>query len=596
MPRTARGLRFSRATRAAACGVLLLTLVLGGCAKYNTFFNARRAFEKAELIRENLQKQGKDVTQPSAQQIGDYQQAVRKCQIILDEYAGSGLTDDALFLMAKSYHRLGSYRMSVEKFDLLFQNFPNSEYQEEALFLQALNHMLIGDVAGSNRFLGSLADQFPESRFRGEVARVGGRNSFELERWEEARDQFARYLASASPGADTGEVGRMHAECLWELGDFAGAEARLDSVLATEPTREHAFRADLLRSRCLTRLGRYEEAAERLSALMAEAEVYQAQGAVRIAEADNLVAQGKDDEAAPLLENMPDTWRGGAIGPRANDVLGYIYLRAWRLEEAAAAFRNAIRSWRELDDPDRSRTLDTELSRYLVAEQRLDSAREGRAPALKLTQANILLMTLDRPRLALDRYLEVAAAENDSLAAVRGLYGAHLIYGQYLDLPDSAALVAETLRERFPDSPHAHMLAAGEDGDLMDFLLARKSEADALRRAAAMAGEDSAAAAVVQAPADSVAAAPVVEAPADSVAALPVVEAPADSVAAAPVVEAPADSAAALPVVETSADSAAAAPVVEAPDGSAHSPSEPVDDQTPAEEPEPASTDLRSRG
>ena len=439
----------------ALCGLLISV----GCAKYNTYYNASRAFDSAEKIREERIERGEDPTEPTSQQLGGYQRAVKKSQLVLDDYPGSGLTDDALFLMAKSYNRMNSYRMSVGKFDLLFKNYPATEYLEESYYLQALNYMYIGDMQSSNDYLQNLSTQFPDSRFQSETQRVSANNSFELEQWEEARAGFERYL-EVYPDSEYGEeITYRLAVCHWELENYPEAEARLLEVLAKSEAKEEIFDAKLMLSRCLIRMDRADEADAILSDIETEAELYSAQGDVVLAQAANLVRRDKASDAVPLLENIPREWLNPTLSARLNEMLGIIYFQQWRLNDASKLLREAARNPQVLDDPDRVKSYAKALNQYLAAEQRLDSAGEEIVPSLKLVMANSLLLTLGKPRMALENYLDAAAARNDTISSVRGFYGAHLVYRDYLDLPDSAAVMADSIQIRHPDSAHAYLLA-----------------------------------------------------------------------------------------------------------------------------------------
>lgn len=456
------------------CVLAAMLLAAVGCARFNTYYNARRAFDDAEHVRNERLKDGQDVTRPTSQQNQNYQRAIKKCQILLEEYPGHALTDDALFLMAKSYNRMASHRMSISQLDLLLTNFPATEYLEEALYLQAVNHLLIGDAGGSSDYLSQLAAQYPDSRFQAEALKVGGDNAITLERWAESRDSYAQYLAQHADAEDAARVGLNLSRCHWELFEYPEAKNRLEAVLASgTEDKLLLFEARLLLARTLVRLGRHEEAEALIDDLAIEAEVYQKDGEVALAKAENLLAQGRVEDAAPVLETLPETWKIGPVAARAGEMLGGIYLDQWRLEEAQVQYRLAAGNPTVLDDPDGVRIINTELARYILAEQRLDTASEAQAPTHKLTQANVLLFYLNRPRLALDLYLDVAAsAEADSSAAVRGLYGASLVYGDYLALPDSADAMAARLLDEHPDSPQTHMATGDPDGhDLFGYLM-----------------------------------------------------------------------------------------------------------------------------
>ncbi len=135
-------------------GLLVMPL---GCAKYNTFFNAKRSFDRAEAVRDAALDKHLDPPKPAGAQRNDYEEAIRKSQKVLDEYPGHDLTDDALYLQAKAHHRLESYRQSIRKLDLLFVNYPATPYLEEALYIQGLNYLLIGALERSQEYLDKLA-------------------------------------------------------------------------------------------------------------------------------------------------------------------------------------------------------------------------------------------------------------------------------------------------------------------------------------------------------------------------------------------------------------------------------------------------------
>lgn len=490
-PRPSRPPRRPSPPWLAALLCLLAALPPGaGCVRYNTYYNAAKAFNQAERERQEALKLGRDVTQPTTNQKKSYERAIQKAQKVLDEYPGSGLTDDALFLMAKSYHRLGSYRMSIGKIDLLFVNYPATPFEEEALYLQALNHLYIQDVLGSNGWIERLQAKYPRSRYRAEASRVRADNAFTLQEWEAARDYCREYLAQYAEGSDRDAIGLKLGQSLFELKDWAGAAAALREVLARAPKGETEFRARLLLARALAAQGEAAAADQEIALLKPESELYSAQGEVALAEGENLLAQGKDAEAAPLLENLPPEWlKTPAVKARVADLLGRVYYRQWKLEDANKQFLDAKRSPTALSDPDGTLKLQSNLRDYLAAEQGLKNARDDSAVAyFKLTQANALLFGFDRPRLALDLYREVAASAGaDSSTRARGLYGAALVLRDRLGQPDSAAAFFAVLQSDFPRTPQAFASRDTAPAGLFAFL---RAQYESERRRQAAAGGD----------------------------------------------------------------------------------------------------------
>ncbi len=462
--------------------VLMVALLLvAGCAKYNTYYNAKKAFDEAEHVRDEALRKHQDPPEPSGAQKSNYLEAIKKAQKVLDEYPGHSLTDDALFLQAKAHSRLSSYRQSIKKLELLFLNYPATEYQEEALYLQGLNYLMVGAVDRSQEYLDKLSTQFPNSKFQSETLKVSGDNSYVLEDWQDAASSYQQYLDDFPDDEEFDRISLKLAECYWELNEFLLASEVLQTVSQNTSSAEIGFKSRLLRARVHVRLGDFEVADLLLREVEAEAEIYNSQGEVLLIQAENLVAQGRGDEAAPLIEGMPLDWHTPVIKAKAADILGYLYLQRGDLEEAGEQFAQAIRGRDELDDFNQTRILDQNLKDYLSAEQALPDARPERIPRLKLLQANALLFGFERPAAAGLLFREVGLdSAADSLLAPRGLYGATIVFRDYLDNPDSAAIFNDLLQDQYPNSPQAFELRMGIEGDLLGFLLAQQDSAQAV--------------------------------------------------------------------------------------------------------------------
>jgi TolA-binding protein len=457
-------------------------LLIAGCAKYNTYYNAKRAFDDAEYQRNEKIREHQDPGKPTGQQATLYETAALKAQKVIDNYPGHSLTDDALFLQGKAHHRLESYRMSIRNLENLFLNFPATPYQEEALYLQALNYLLIGAVDRSQDYLDLLASQFPESDYQAETLKVSGDNAFTLERWAEAAENYQQYLESyKEEDEERDRIGLKLAECYWELKDFEQAATILQDVSKRTESAELAFRARLLRARVHVRMGDYNIADTLLDEIDSEASVYESQRAVQMVKAENLVAQGKGDEAAPLLENIPEDWKNDPDAKaRSAEMLGNLYLERGMLLEAKGQFRQAVGRKDALEDENQARLLVEALDDFLAAEQALPDAPAERIPRLKLLQANSMLFGFQRPDEAARLFSEAAVdTAADSTLTPRALFGALITYRDHLDMPDSAEYFAQRLLDEFPRSPQAFEVQHGAEGNLLGFLLDQRRERQA---------------------------------------------------------------------------------------------------------------------
>jgi TolA-binding protein len=455
--------------------LVLVTLVLTGCAKYNTYYNAKKAFDSAELAREEQIKKGEDVSKPTGTQKTGYEEAYKKAQKLLDEYPGHDLTDDALFLQGKASQRLNNFRNSILKLNQLFTNFPQTPYMEEALYLQGVNYLMVGEAQRSRDTLDQLAKQFPESRFQAQALRTSGDNAYALESWADARDAYSAYLVENPEVDDADEIGLRLANAQWKLRDYGAAAAVLRTVVEQARTAERSFNARLLLARCLTRLGETAPTDALLGPLRDDAEIFTKQGNVVIADAENLLAKGDPDGAAALLEGMPAEWGARDVKAVASDMLAGIYLQRGELDEARKRYLESVPGGELLEDVDESRRLLKTIQDYLAAENALPDAAPDKAARLRLLQANALLFGFERPRAALDLYAAVAAdSAADSTVAPRALYGAMVVY-ERLELPDSSRQYLEQLTTRYPESPQAYQVKEGSSADLLSFLFTKQA-------------------------------------------------------------------------------------------------------------------------
>ena len=463
-------------------------LVVGGCAKYNTYYNAKKAFDAAERARDERLKAGDDAATATRGQKQGYDLAIRKAQKVLDEYPGHGLTDDVLFLQGKAYQRLASYRMSIRKLDLLFTNFPQTEHLEESLFLQAVNYLMLGDAARSQDLLGRLERQYPDSRFQSEALRSSGDNAYALEDWEDAVEAYQQFLERFPDAAEWDDSSLRLAESLWELERYQDAIPVLERVIDGSALADRVFRGRLLLAHCLVRLETPENADEILDALMADADIYGKRGEVTLVEAEGLQGRGKYQDAVTLLEGMADEDIIADVKYMRADMLGHLRLtyggiEVENLEEVKTQLQIAAGGRDKLDDIDGTRLLLETVKDYLAAAGQVADAEPERAARLKLLQANALLFGFERPHLAFDLYAEVAAdTAADTTVAPRALYGALLVQSSYLANPDSAAVFRDDLQARFPDSPQAYQARSGAGSNLLAFLTAQEEEGLAAER------------------------------------------------------------------------------------------------------------------
>ncbi|SVC44302.1 uncharacterized protein METZ01_LOCUS297156, partial [marine metagenome] len=94
----------------------VLLIGLGGCAYFNTFYNAQQYYQEAEKIR--LQKEGDAIPITAMDKYG---KTVQKCQKVLNDFPESKFRLDAILLMAKARFYRADYDLALSNLKTISQ-------------------------------------------------------------------------------------------------------------------------------------------------------------------------------------------------------------------------------------------------------------------------------------------------------------------------------------------------------------------------------------------------------------------------------------------------------------------------------------------
>lgn len=120
---------------------LLIPVIFSGCglwnnftAYFNVYYNAAKSFDEAEKI---VLDQKKNIfsplePRPSGAASDAFNKVIEKLSKLLQFNAESGLVDDALLMLGKSFYYQQDYQKALRKFTELISTFPKSDLTTEA--------------------------------------------------------------------------------------------------------------------------------------------------------------------------------------------------------------------------------------------------------------------------------------------------------------------------------------------------------------------------------------------------------------------------------------------------------------------------------
>lgn len=219
-------------------GVLVWLAVLAlstGCAYYNTFYNAKAAYKKAENERRNTPAGG----------TGSYQQCIEKCLSLLRYYPKSKYVDDALFLIGMSRFHLGEYVQARSSFEGLLERFPETEYAERAYYTMGLAALRQDDAAGSAKAFETLSQRFPDSRLNVEAVFRKAEAKLESRDFDKAREDLRAFLRDHPKSRLVGDAQLRLARTYYDEGRYREAREEYAKVLQHGVTPASQYEVEL---------------------------------------------------------------------------------------------------------------------------------------------------------------------------------------------------------------------------------------------------------------------------------------------------------------------------------------------------------------
>ena len=244
--------------------IILFTFLLQiSCAYYNTFYNAKKYYNKG---REDAEKNISTLISNS--EIKNYNLTVEKCESVLVKFPNSRYVDDALLLMSKAQFYLGDYQKSKINLEELVRRFPESNLKDEALLWTGRAVWKLGQFtlaeSGITEVLNSTDDR--------KLLSAGNDMLAEIYRDRNDAENEIKYLRDVIVYSDDNQ---QKAETYYRIGlilieqnKFKEAISSFQKVEIQLPTPELLIKAKMENTRALKHMGNTTEALDILQAML----------------------------------------------------------------------------------------------------------------------------------------------------------------------------------------------------------------------------------------------------------------------------------------------------------------------------------------
>jgi len=300
---------------------ILFSVFFNGCAYFNTFYNAKTYYAEAQKAT-NRNQSGL----VSRDEIQLYAKAIEKSKKLLTKYPKSKYTDDAQFIIARSYYYRQDYRLARRYFEELPKQYPGSPYAAEVpLWLgRCLLHQ--DDLVMAKHEARRTLEKSKESRLHVESYLLLGQIAIA----EDSLDLARNYLTKVIDESDNGET-RARAQfqignLLRQAGNYDAALEAFQRVTKYDPNESMKIQAIINQNRMLQKLGREDDDIKMIETMLLDDKFADIQGQLEVELGKAYFNENRDAEAISRFQRVMDEFRGKPYAAEAAYRLGELYL------------------------------------------------------------------------------------------------------------------------------------------------------------------------------------------------------------------------------------------------------------------------------
>ena len=347
---------------------VVIFLCSGGCAYYNTFYNAQQYYEEAEKIR--LQKEGKTIPITA---LDKYGKTIQKCQKVLSDYPESKFRTDAFLLMAKSKFYRKDYDLAIDDIRIVTQE-GNDNQIEEAQYLRALCKWKKGNAQTGINELTILLNISPSKEIQSKCHLSLAEIAQELKDSDLAMSHLQEGAKlTKSRDQKSAIYGRL-AEMAFNKEDYDIAKDGYANVITNSLSKEKIENAHLQLLKILRIQKNYKAASRKIKGMLTDDKFKRIAGNLELELVQLYRAQGEISEIETRLESIVNDYPRTPVSAEAYYLLGKIYTsQKWDLNKAKEYFDQVSKeSSKSLFSP-MAKSLSKAIGTYQEAQKDLET-------------------------------------------------------------------------------------------------------------------------------------------------------------------------------------------------------------------------------
>ncbi len=318
---------------------ILTLFFLGGCAYYNTLFNAKNSYnEGLKTLQEGTgQKRGA----VSAKK--HFETTIEKCWKLIDIYGDNNkYADDALLYICKSEFYLERYTQAKLHLEQFMKKYSNSDLLSEARLWYGKVLLTEEDLEKANEYFRLVINNSKNPQIRSQASFELGLYAFRRENYPQAIQYLETALKEKLDDEYKATVLFYLAESYFIQKEYKKAVELYQKVVKFHPPLDIELQAQLHHARALGEMGKFGEAEKILRKMLTAPRFQPHEAKIKTAIGENYERQGKFNEALDIYHEVVQTRRSDAGTAQAAYNLARLYENVYVVLDSAVIYYGKV--------------------------------------------------------------------------------------------------------------------------------------------------------------------------------------------------------------------------------------------------------------
>lgn len=430
--------------------IFLVILFSFSCAYYNTFYLARKDFNKAEENRRNTPNPNPQV------QTALYTEAIKKASKVLEFYPKSKWVDDALLLIGKSYYHQAEFNKAERKARELIANFPSSNLIYEAYLFLGLSLVRMNNPLEAKEAFNLILNSPQAKDLRPQTTLALAEMALEQKDYPLALSFYQQFLTNYKKNPKAGECQFKIAEIYENQKNYGEALQAYSQVKNYSSDWDLIYLATFKTGEISYSLKNYPAGLQIFTLLLKEKRYFDRQAQIKLKLAEGYNLSGEVEKAIQALQEINTAYPRTEASAQAFYQMGLIHQNQKEdLKTAKELYEKAKEERPGSEVAKLALQKSADIAKLEEYQKSLSTEETEESAKTRFLLAEFYLTQMDKPDSALAEYRSLVESHPNSEFTPKALLAMAWICHTLLGDTVSSKKICEEILEKYPNSDYS---------------------------------------------------------------------------------------------------------------------------------------------